>query len=243
MFRFRPCAALVALTAIAALAVPASAFATNVTEWEIDQTNGTPDSSLAAPYANVPTQLVNWSREIVDPSVSYNPLPSALVYGHQTFGVDLTWATAQWESSSLPSYQWEFIRQPGSYVTQQVAASEHVALYNTANQKYLAWACHGTDTGCIGIPSENYGISLYWSTTPSYEWQVARGSVDPGNSWANADLYNDIEGAYLIYHPQTGVGLGWIHAAFETGPNYIPPAPPVTTSQQGNVAPPTTIKG
>ena len=37
--------------------------------------------------------------------------------------------------------------------------------------------------------------------------------------------------------------LGWIHAPFYTGPDYIPPTLPITTSQQGNVVSPSPIKG
>lgn len=63
----------------------------------------------------------------------------------------------------------------GSYVTQQIAASERVAVYNTAIQEHLADAC--TSGNCIGRPVESVGINLYWSKTPSYEWQVAKGGL------------------------------------------------------------------
>lgn len=235
MFRFKIRAALVALTAIVVLAAPVSALATNVTDWGLVQENnpGASNSDLA-PYAAVPTVLLNWN-----PTENYEPLPSALVYGYETFGLNLTYATPSYGSSSS-DYQWEFIRQPGAYATQQVSASERVALYNTTNHGYLARAC--TDSGCIGEGSEAFGINLYWSTTPQYEWQVAKGG---DNSFPNyADLYNTTEQAYLISWSQTfGVDLGWIHAPFETGPDYIPPNLPVSTPQPRTVASPLPVEG
>jgi hypothetical protein len=45
-----------------------------------------------------------------------------------------------------------------------------------------------------------------------------------------ADLYDSIEQAYLIPWPSLlEVDLGWIDAPFYTGPDYIPPALPVST--------------
>jgi hypothetical protein len=229
MFHFKLRAALVALTAIAALALPASAVATNVTTWQIVQQNdpGASNTDLA-PYADVPTDLV--SPPIIQVGLPYgaqsnpNAAPQSLVYGYEIFGVNLRFTTS-------PTYQWEFRRQPGTYATQQIPASERVALYNTAIRKYLAWACPGGNTGCTGIPIEANGINLYWSTTASYEWQVFKGGNPATPSYA--DLYDSIEGAYLIpWSNPIEVGLGWIHAPFETGPDYIPPGPPVSTSQQ-----------
>ncbi|MBV8987695.1 MAG: hypothetical protein JO372_03945 [Solirubrobacterales bacterium] len=224
MFRFKLRAALVSLTAIAALAVPASALATNVTRWEIYQPNEFPTVyNLYAPYANVPSVLTDHYRP--------NPYdPEPISYGHETFGVNLTWGRPNYEYTNAlqPYVQWEFIRQPRHYLTQQIAASNHVALYNTVNHRYLAWACGGLESACLGAPIESFGINLYWSRNPQYQWQVAKGG-DDGHADL-ADLYNDIEKAYLIDHHQTfGVDLGWIHAPFETGPDYIPPAPPVST--------------
>ena len=37
-----------------------------------------------------------------------------------------------------PADEWEFIRQPGTYVTQQIAASDRVALYNSQVGQYVA---------------------------------------------------------------------------------------------------------
>lgn len=242
MFRFKIRAAVVALTAIAAFALPASALATNVTRWEIAQQND-PDPLYngAAPYADVPTLLLNWYHEynMALPSGGTLRQPEPLVYGHETFGVDLTWATPSYGSSLVGDRQWEFIRQPGIYLTRQIAASEHVALYNRVNDKYLARACP-SGTGCIGTPSEIFGINLYWSKAPQYEWQIAKGG-DTSHPFY-ADLYNTIEQAYLIDHHQTfGVDLGWIHAPFETGPDYIPPSLPVST-QPGRVPGPPPAK-
>lgn len=230
MFRFKLRTALVALTAIAAFALPASALATNVTTWQIAQQNDPGASSTdLAPYAGALTELVS-------PPINGGGLPSgaepnpdavSLIYGNQTFGVDLTWAPSSGSFGSSPNYQWEFLRRPGPYVTQQIAATNQVALYNTANRRYLAWACP-SDSGCIGRPVEAFGINLYWSTTPSYEWQVAKGGNPSTPPYA--DLYNDAEKAYMIPWPRTfGVDLSWIHAPFETGPDYIPPRTPVST--------------
>ena len=234
MFRFKLRAALVALTAIAALALPASALATNVTTWQIVQQND-PGASTTdqAPYANVPTELV--SPPFTEPTESGEDNLGAgtqsLVYGHKTVGVDLTY-------TNIPNYQWEFIRS-GTYVTQQIAAGQKVALYNTVNHQYLADACSGffTTTACIGRPTEAYGINLYFSTSPQYEWQVFKGG-DPQLNPSYADLFDSVEGGYLIpwaTQISTALGevqLGWIHAPFETGPDYVPPQLPPTTSQQ-----------
>jgi hypothetical protein len=221
MLRFKLRAGLIALTAVAALVVPASASATNVTDWELGQQGSPPSSTAnAAPYANAPTILMDPYRQYTAPG--YDEAES-VVYGHETWGVDLTWTEPLSSGAALLSeYQWEFIRQPGNYDTPQVAATDHVALYNTVNGQYLAWACHaGFGSGCIG-PTENYGINLYYSSTPQYQWQVAKGGDTAAPDLA--DLYNDVEQAYLIEHSQTfGVDLGWIHAPFETGPDYIPP--------------------
>jgi hypothetical protein len=246
MFRFKIRAALVALTALAALALPASALATNVTTWQIAQQNDPAAANTdQAPYANVLTQIVSPPLAGDLPyGAERNPEDFSLIYGNQTFGVNLTWAPSSGLSSgSSDEYQWEFIRPPGTYATQQIAASESVALYDTTNHQYLARACP-SGTGCIGAPVEAFGINLYWSTTPSYEWQVFKGGNPSTPSYA--DLYDSAEEAYMIpWASFEGVGpeLGWIHAPFETGPDYIPPKPPVSTSQQGNEAPPTTIKG
>ena len=159
-----------------------------------------------------------------------NPDPVSLIYGHQTFGVDLTYAPSSGSSGSSFNYQWEFIRQPGAYVTQQIPASEPVALYNTANHEYLARACPGPVGACIGAPIESFGINLYFSTTPSYEWQVFKGGNPSTPSYA--DLYDSAEQAYMIPWPSLlEVDLGWIHAPFETGPDYIPPTLPVSTER------------
>ena len=237
MFRFKAPAALVALTAIAAFALPASALATNVTRWEIVQQNDpNPAANGAAPDAGVPTMLLNWYRTYKVSGVAY-PVPEPLAYGHETFGVNLTWGTPPYGASYLPYTQWEFVRQPGRYVTPQIAAGDHVALYDTANQRYLAWACSGFFTACIGAPIVPAGINLYFSTTPQYQWQVAKGG-DSGHPFY-ADLFNDAEKAYLIDHSQTfGVDLGWIHAPFETGPDYIPPTLPVSTQPVSLPKPP-----
>jgi hypothetical protein len=228
MFRFRLRAALVALTAIAAFALPASALATNVTRWQIMQPADPTGTSVYAPYADVATVLSDPYR---------GAYAQDLVYGNETFGVNLTWTTPPSGGPTLGDYQWEFIRQPGHYVTQQIAASDQVALYNRVNSHYLVLTCGGGfEVACLGLPAGSvFGINLGWSTTPSYQWQVAKGG-DSSFPYV-ADLYNDTEQAYLIDYNQTfGVDLGWIHAPFETGPDYIPPSstgqvqvPPVTS--------------
>jgi hypothetical protein len=201
MFRFKPRAALVAVTAIAALALPASALATNVTVWSVTQATGRLGTcTAAAPYAGVPTVLYDGNVEVVQAYGSY------LDYGNETFGVNLAW----YQGINIP-YTWEFIRPPGRYLFQQIPASEPIALYNTVNHQYLAEG------------DETFGIGLVWSQTPQYQWQVANGG-DPPSDPCNGELYNDVEKAYLIDYPRRfGVDLGWIHAPFETGPNYIPP--------------------
>ncbi len=231
MFRFKLRPALVALTAIAALALPASALATNVTTWQIVQQNDPAAYTTdQAPDAGVLTQLV--APPIDGASGPYgaeqSPYPFSLIYGQQTFGVDLTYAPFSGPSASSPNYEWEFVRQPGHYVTQQIAATDEVALYNTASHQYLARACPSGD-GCIGAPVETFGINLYFSTTPSYEWQVFKGGNPSTPSYA--DVYDSAEQAYMIPWPSLlEVDLGWIHAPFETGPDYIPPTLPLPTT-------------
>ncbi len=94
MFRFKLRTALVALTAIAALALPAGALATNVTNWEIVQQDDPGASSTdLAPYGGVPTELVAWSSPGTYPDgaqPNYGAEPQSLVYGYETFGVNLT---------------------------------------------------------------------------------------------------------------------------------------------------------
>ena len=82
---------------------------------------------------------------------------------------------------------------------------------------------------------ETFGIGLVWSQTPQYQWQVANGG--DASQPCNGELYNDVEKGYLIPYPRRfGVDLGWIHAPFSTGPDYIPPTtrpvwiPPVTVT-------------
>jgi hypothetical protein len=138
VFRFKIRTALVALTAIAALAVPATALATNVTRWDIDQRNDRIDNEFGpagAPYANQITALWDDYRQgdVTLPTGMQVPYPSSLVYGDETFGVHLTWHTPPYGPDNLDDYQREFIRRPGHYVTQQIPASEHVALYDCTN--------------------------------------------------------------------------------------------------------------
>jgi hypothetical protein len=261
LFRFKTRAALGAITAIAALALPASSLATNVTLWDIPQ-QGHPgaNGTFSAPYADAPTQLLDLYRdynEPLEPKGFPCIRPSPLVYGYDTFGVHLQWDVIppndgdEYDDPNNPdntncdspssvltsSYQWEFIRPPGRCATHQIYATEPVALYNTAEHKYLAEG------------GQTWGINLVWTTTPRYQWQVAKGyepqlpvlSV-PEPAEGLADLYNTTEKAYLIDHDRTwGVDLGWIHAPFETGPDYIPPKLPVSI-QSVSVTSPLRVK-
>ena len=214
MCRFKLRAAFVALTATVAVAVPATALATNVTVWSVMQDRGLGVCTAAAPLAGVGTVLYDGHHQTPDYFGSY------LSYGHETFGVDLAW----YKGINIPS-TWEFIRPPGHYLLQEIPASQRVALYSTVNHQYLA---EGNQT---------FGIDLVWSTAPRYQWQVANGG-DPSNP-CNGDLYNDAENAYLIDHHQTfGVDLGWIHSPFSTGPAYIPPKLhlPVSTTASAPVS-------
>ena len=174
MFRLKLRRALVAFTAIAALALPASALATDVTTWQIVQQNDPAAANTdLAPDAVTLTELVSPPLTGNYPGgAEPNPAPLSLVYGHQTFGVDLTYAPS---SGSSLNYQWEFIRQPGTYVTQQIAVTERVALYDTANHKYLARACN-TD-GCIGGGTEAYGINLIGRPPPATSGGSPRGAT------------------------------------------------------------------
>lgn len=70
MFHFKLRAALVSLTAIATLALPASALATNVTTWQIVQQNYPGASNTdQAPYAGVRTELVAPPIRVIIPTV------------------------------------------------------------------------------------------------------------------------------------------------------------------------------
>jgi hypothetical protein len=221
MFTNKLRAAIVATAAVGALAIPASAFATNPVIWHTQQgSSGTSQPTDTDNYT-----LANGNRVVrtyATNGISYADTDQDLVYGNQTWGVDLNWYTPKYadltDPPSGPGPQWRFVRQYASPF-HQISGTERVALYNTANHQYLADG------------NETFGVDLVWSSTPRFEWQVATGqSTVGGVTGSFTELYNTTEQAYLIDgHETWGVDLVWLHAPFSL-PNYY--SPPQTLAQQ-----------
>ena len=135
MFSNKLRTAIVALGAAAALALPASALATNPVVWRTLQgSSGTGQPTISSSYT-----LADWNRVVrtyAANGVSYADTGQDLVYGNQTFGVDLNWYNPRYgdlnDPPTGPGPQWRFVRQGFSPV-HQISGTERVALYNTAN--------------------------------------------------------------------------------------------------------------
>ena len=219
MFSNKLRTAVVALATAGALAVPASALATNPVVWRTSQ-----GSSLAAqPTDTSNYTLANWNRVVrtyATNGISYADTGQDLVYGNQTWGVDLNWYTPRYadltDPPSGPGPQWRFVRQHPSRLFHQISGNERVALYNTANGQYLADG------------NETFGVDLVWSSTPRFEWQVATGQSNVGtNGGSFTELYNTTEQAYLMNgHETWGVDVVWLHAPFSLPNYYVEPQNP-----------------
>jgi hypothetical protein len=107
-------------------------------------------------------------------------------------------------------------------MTFAITGTERVALYNRSSHAYLVdYAWNQT------LPSNNLGprIKLGFSTTASYEWQVADGQGDL------AELYNANRRAYLVSvglvrgnpEPYCGIDLTWQEAPFSLPSGYQAP--------------------
>jgi len=149
-----------------------------------------------------------------------------LVYGNETWGVDLNWNNPTFDNIGNPLHesnvQWKFVREgnprfPAAYPASchQISGTEQVALYSTVSHQFLAYG------------NETFGVDLVWSSTPRYEWKVAVGLLEqPTYSDRVAQLYDTTAGAYLVASHQTwGVDLGWLHAPYGLPYTYNPPAP------------------
>jgi hypothetical protein len=184
--------------AVAALALPASALARDPVEW----TYSVGQIHPAQPAPGTRYDLVNYPQY-----ENRFPSPPALVYGLQQWGgadVDFAWPNG--------NPQWKFVRQATHPRTSVITGSERVALYNAFEGRYLVYG------------HQTLGVSLDWSTTPNYQWQVASGTR--GAAGGLVELYNTQEQAYLVYDHQTfGIDLGWLHAPFSLPPGYVAPQP------------------
>ena len=217
--------AIVALASAATLALPASAFAQNPLEWSL--TGGASEQ----PYDFNTYTLGDAHRAVYCPN-RVNPSIGCwqdLMYGHETFGVDLTWNNLRFDQIGNSLHegdaQWKFVRAGKHLVScHQISGTENVALYNTKNHRFLA------DGGSYTFG----GVHVQWVTTPRYEWKVAVGLLEqPTYSARVAQLYDINEpgpggtrGAYLVAGHQTwGVDLRWLHAPYGLPYTYNPPAP------------------
>ena len=218
--------AIVALASTAALAVPASALAQNPLEWSL--TGGASEQ----PYVSSSYTLGDVHRPL---SCRFGAFQcwQDLVYGNETWGVDLNWNNPAFDKVGNPLHernvQWKFVRKGTTRVLPiysascyQISGTEQVALYNTVNHQYLADG------------HETFGVNLVWSSTPRYEWKVAIGLLEQSTYSARvAQLYNTTEpgptgtwGAYLVICHQTwGVDLRWLHAPYGLPYTYSPPTP------------------
>lgn len=221
MFTNKLRTAIVALAAAGALAVPASAFATNPVIWRTMQGS----SGAGQPTDTGTYTLSDWNRIVrtyAANHVSYADTGQDLVYGNQTWGVDLNWYTPLYQDLANnplagPGAQWRFVRQHVNPLSRQISGTEQVAIYNTASHQYLAGG------------NETFGVDLVWSSTPRFEWQVATGQSNVGtNGGSFTELYNTTEQAYLIDgHETWGVDLVWLHAPFSLPYAYTPPTNPI----------------
>jgi hypothetical protein len=207
MFTNKLRTAIVALAGALALAVPATAMAHNPVEWQYNPFDHRTAGPAGQPFPNTGYALDN----------SYE----AMVYGSNTCfgvaaGVDLALDPS---TESVQQAQWEFIRQANHPNTTAITGTERVALYNRAWGEYLVRA------------PQSVGISLDWSTTPSYEWQFATGTpVYAGEGITSSELYNTNEQGYLVDFAVTGgtaydcgPGLKWLHAPFSLPAGYQAP--------------------
>lgn len=230
MFRNKLRNAIVALVGAAALAVPAGALATNPVVWRTMQGS----SAGGQPTASQNYTLANWNRVVrtyASNGVSYADTGQDLVYGNQTWGVDLNWYTPRYadltDPPTGPGPQWKFVRQ-GFHLTTQISGYERVALYNAVNHQYLADG------------NETFGVDLVYSSTPRYEWQVATGQSNvSGYGGSFTELYNTTEQAYLLNgHETWGVDVVWLHAPFSVPNAYVEPQSRVqVVSTAGSIQP------
>lgn len=214
--------AIAALIALGAFAFPVSALAIEPLQW-ITDTNGSgptfefnetlalgKDTQGQQPLGGNPASPFSNSYSLASQFKLFADLYQDLVYGNETFGVDLTWFNSEYVDWYRA--QWQFVRQPVSHMTARIPATEQVALYNVASGKYLM------------AEYEEFGIDLTWSATPRYQWQVAEGVPNNATGYYRTELYNSSEKGYLIEHERTwGVDLSWVHAPFSIPSGYKAP--------------------
>jgi hypothetical protein len=190
------------VAALVALALPASALAESPTVWKyVGQVRDHRNTSEAAQ----PLPNSRYDLTLPESQVRHQ---TALKFGDLGCG-GLYVGSVGPEWGSPGCLEWEFQRQPGHPATQLVTGTERVALYNAAYHVYLIREHH------------TFGISLGFSSTPSYEWQIADGQ------WDYAQLYNTNEHGYLVWagvHPPLfGIDLRWLHAPYGLPHGYQPP--------------------
>jgi hypothetical protein len=230
--------AIVSLSALVALALPVSALAIEPLQWSKDSFFDDGIQPVGANPASPATRQNSYtlSSDLKEanlnlPNGGSETVRQELVYGNQTFGVDLDWFSPEpvyeyeFQGYRNPGRQWQFVRQPVYHVTARIPATERVALYNTASQRYLVRG------------DETFGIGLVWSATARYEWQVAEGEPNQTPGGYRTELYNTAEQGYLIEHGRTwGVDLSWVHAPFSIPYGYQSPPPRVPRPQRvGNL--------
>ena len=208
MFTNKLRTAIVALSGVLALAVPATAMAYNPVQWQYNPQDHRTAGPVAQPFPNTGYALDD----------SYQ----AMAYGFNSCfgvaaGVDLTLDPS---TGSVQQAQWEFIRQASHPNTSAITGTERVALYNRFIGEYLVRA------------PQSVGINLDWSATPSYEWQVATGTpVYADQGITSSELYNTNEQGYLVDPLYIGFGeafdcgpsLKWLHAPFSLPAGYQAP--------------------
>jgi hypothetical protein len=223
--------AIATLTTLAALAFPVSALALEPLQWitdnngsgatyEVDKT--LPQGAVThgqQPFGGNPAL---WFQNTYSLASEFkrqgNGLYQDLIYGNETFGVDLNWYTPTFVD--FYRAEWQFVRQPVSHATAGIPATEQVALYDVASEKYLM------------AEYEEFGIDLIWTNTPIYQWQVAVGVPNPTTGYYRTGLYNTAEHGYLIEHTRTwGVDLSWDHAPFSLPNGYQAPKARLVISQ------------
>jgi hypothetical protein len=205
--------AIATLTALTALAFPVSALAVQPLQWI---TNLGEASYGQQPVGGSATgsypRTYSLSNDLRRGGYSSVGDYEALIYAHETFGVDLGF----YGPFDFQREQWRFIRQPVGHATTQIPATEQVALYNTESKQYLV------------SEYQHFGINLGWSTTPQYQWQVAEGLPNEANANYRTELYNTGEKAYLVeYERYFGANLAWDHAPFSIPNGYQAPVLPV----------------
>ena len=190
MFTRKLRTAIVVAAGTLALAIPATALARNPVEWNYNPRDH---------RAGLPTQPL---ADVVYP---LNDLGWPVIWGHGDCGpfyVGAVGVDLMAVPDSRPQAEWKFVRQLHHPRTTAITGTERVALWNSIG-------------GYLIRADQTFGISLDFSQTPSYEWQVAAGYNGYDHHSSNIELYNTPEQAYLVANGVTNWcgDLAWLHAA------------------------------